>query len=150
MRSHDPRNRVRQGGPYGKVRPLTSALSPENTGEGDRPIASRAGGARARRLILTFLPALLLTALCSPALALSGWFDDSFRRPIEVIWNAEQAGGYELCYVEFYTGGNMNPDGSDLRIATDEGRQVPAKVLRVGPGDKVSVIFSLFKGARKY
>jgi hypothetical protein len=90
----------------------------------------------------------LLFVIPAQAFAVSGWFDDSFRRPVEVIWDAENAGGSELCYVELYTGGH--PDGSDLRVSTDEGRQVPAKVLRVGPGDRVSLIFSLAKGIKHY
>jgi hypothetical protein len=91
-----------------------------------------------------------MLAFFTPAHAASGWFDNPFRRPVEVIWDAEHGGGYELCSVEFYTGGHVNPDGSDLRVATEDGRQVAAKVLRVGPGDKVSLIFSLARGVKKY
>ncbi|HET6246783.1 MAG TPA: PKD domain-containing protein [Tepidisphaeraceae bacterium] len=88
--------------------------------------------------------------LPSSARAASGWFDDSFRRPIEVIWDADNAGGSELCYIQIDTEGHHNADGSDIRVATDEGRQLPAKVLRVGPGDRVSLIFSLVKGLKRY
>jgi PKD repeat protein len=91
-----------------------------------------------------------LLSIASQARAASGWFDASFRRPVEVIWDAEHAGGGEICYIEFYTAGHLAPDGADVRVATDDGRQTAAKVLMVGPGDRVSAIFSLVKGARKY
>ncbi len=84
------------------------------------------------------------------AMAVNGWFDDTYRRAIDTTWDADHASGSELAYVEFLTGGHHNPDGSDLRVATDEGRQVAAKVLRIGPGDQVSLIFSLTKGVKKY
>src|SRR5665213_194848 len=70
---------------------------------------------------------LLLALFASPARAASGWFDASFRRPIEVIWDAEHASGAEICYVEFYTCGHLLPDGADVRVAMDDGRQVAAK-----------------------
>jgi hypothetical protein len=66
------------------------------------------------------------------------------------MWDAEHAGGGEICYVEFYAAGHLLPDGADVRVAMDDGRQVAAKVLMVGPGDRVSVIFSLAKGVKKY
>lgn len=92
----------------------------------------------------------VLSLLPLTSLAASGWFDNSFRRPVEVIWDAENAAGTELCYVEFYTGGHHAADGADIRVSTEEGRQLPAKVLRVGPGDRASIVFPLVKGQRQY
>ncbi|HWE01671.1 MAG TPA: PKD domain-containing protein [Tepidisphaeraceae bacterium] len=86
----------------------------------------------------------------SAARGATGWFDASFRRAIDVTWDAEHASGSEICYVEFYTAGHLLPDGADVRVAMDDGRQVAAKVLMVGPGDRTSIIFSLAKGVKKY
>ena len=94
--------------------------------------------------------ALFICLTASQASAVTGWFDNACRRPIDVIWDAEHANAGDLCAVEFLTGGHVNADGSDLRIATDEGRQVPARVLRVGPGDRISAVFSLVKNVRRY
>ncbi|MDB5304893.1 MAG: hypothetical protein JWM97_2442, partial [Phycisphaerales bacterium] len=91
-----------------------------------------------------------LASLHSAANAAGGWFDDSFRRPIDVTWDADRAAGGELCAVEFLTAGHHNPAGTDVRVATEEGRQVPAKVLRVGPGDRVSVVFTLVKSVKRH
>src|SRR5579862_2338696 len=93
---------------------------------------------------------VVILLIGSSARAASGWFDDSFRRPVDVIWEAERGSGTDVCYIEFYTGGHVNADGSDIRVSNLEGRQVPARVLRVGPGDRVSVIFQLLKNERKY
>src|SRR5258708_6351813 len=78
-----------------------------------------------RSLRLSVSPSLCLfilsLALLSPrAFAASGWFDDSFRRPIEVIWDAEHGSGSEVCHVVMYTGGHHNPDGSDIRVSTED------------------------------
>lgn len=73
-----------------------------------------------------------------------------FRRAIDVVWEAEKGSGDELAEAVFYTAGHHNPDGGDLRIATAEGKPVASRVLMVGPGDRVRVVFSLAHGQRKY
>ncbi|MDB5330538.1 MAG: hypothetical protein JWP03_1689 [Phycisphaerales bacterium] len=102
------------------------------------------------RLLLLVLVASVAGLFASNSFAATGWFDDSFRRPIDVTWDADRASGSELCTVEFFTAGHHNPTGADIRVATDEGRQVPAKVLRVGPGDRISVVFTLVKSVKRY
>src|SRR5437899_1399336 len=42
---------------------------------------------------LVILTALVVALFASSANAASGWFDDSFRRPIDVTWDADRASG---------------------------------------------------------
>lgn len=101
---------------------------------------------------MTLLLALAAVILVSPAraLAVSGWFDGTFRRTLELPGNPDKIAQGQVCVGRFNTLGHLNADGADLRVATDEGRQVPAQVLCVGPGDTVSFIFSAAKGVKKY
>lgn len=80
------------------------------------------------------------------------WFDAAwpFRREVSVAWEADRAAGTELAVAEVYTAGHHKPDGSDIRVASDDGKVVPSRLLGVGPGDFVRVVFSLAKGQRKY
>ena len=77
----------------------------------------------------------------------SGW---AFRRPIDVTWDSERGGGDELAEAEFLSAGHHKPDGSDVRVATADGKLVPSRVLMVGPGDRVRIVFALARPARNY
>lgn len=91
-----------------------------------------------------------LLILCGSAFG--GWFDNAwgFRRQVDVEWPAERAAGDELAEVEVYTGGKHKPDGSDIRVATDDAKLVASHVQRVGPGDKVRVVFALVANQKRY
>ena len=97
------------------------------------------------------LPAVMLM-LCSAALADGRWADRqfAFRRGINVNWDAQHGSDRELAEVIFLTAGQVNPDGTDLRVATQDGKPVPSQVLMVGPGDLARVAFSLVPGVRDY
>ncbi|HYE17834.1 MAG TPA: PKD domain-containing protein [Tepidisphaeraceae bacterium] len=92
--------------------------------------------------------ALLLFAPCASA----AWFDNAypFRREITVAWDADKPTGSELALAEVLTAGRHKPDGADVRVAADDGRPVPFRLLAVGPGDTVRVVFAPVKGQRKY
>ncbi len=95
--------------------------------------------------------AMLLITLLGPA-ARSGPIDDgwTYRRPIEVIWDDQKASGTELAAAEFYTAGHHKPNGEDVKMATGDGRPVSSRVIMVGPGDRVRLLFQLQKKERKY
>jgi hypothetical protein len=82
----------------------------------------------------------------------SAWFDPAwpFRREVELAWEAEKASGSELALAEIYTAGHHKEDGSDIRVAADDGRVVASRVLGIGPGDFVRLVFNPSKGQRKY
>lgn len=84
--------------------------------------------------------------------AQSVWFDAAWpmRRSIEVTWDETRGTGEEIAYIEFHTAGHHKPDGSDIRVATAEGRLVARQVLQIGPGDYARVAFDLVKGQRRY
>ena len=56
----------------------------------------------------------------------------------------------DTCVAEFYAPGLAKPDGSDLRIADENGKFVPSRVLMVGPGDRVRMLFNPLKNQIKY
>lgn len=93
---------------------------------------------------------LLLIIGCANCRA--DWFDNhwQFRRMIDVNWDADHASGRDLAMVEFYTAGHAAADGSDIRVAREDGRLVASHVLRGGLGDRVSVVFALAAGQTRY
>jgi len=92
--------------------------------------------------------AALLAAHAAPAASYEeGW---GCRRPISVEWNVERPTGDEIAVAEFLTAGKALPDGGDIRVTTEQGRDVPQRLLMVGPGDRARVLFALSRGDRRY
>lgn len=93
---------------------------------------------------------LVLLLLAAPVQAV--WWDQAwpYRRGAKVTWRADQGSGVELAQAVIYTAGHHRQDGGDIRVATLDGRLVPFQVLKVGPGDQVSVAWRLHKGQREY
>jgi len=105
--------------------------------------------ATAAGLCVVVAAALLLPA----APARGAWYDATWalRRPIDVEPPPpEVATGDELAVVDFYTAGRHKDAGDDVRVATEDGRIVPSRVLRAGPGDRVKVVFTPLKGVKRY
>ena len=94
----------------------------------------------------------VVLALSLAATASASWIDGNWthRRPVDVEWLADRPTGEELAWADIYTAGRHKPDGSDVRVATDDGRIIPARVLHVGPGDRFEVLFALQKNVRRY
>ena len=93
------------------------------------------GGWGIPRILLCLLPAAYCLLIPPSAFA---WIEGgySFRRPIDVTWEAERATGDELAVADLYTAGHLRADGADLRVATGDGRLLATRVLMVGPGDR--------------
>ncbi len=101
-----------------------------------------------RRSRLTFV--VLTLAAAGPARA--AWFDAAWtcRRTVDVAWNADAARGDEAAQAEVYTDGHALPSDADVRVATDDGKPVAARVLTAGPGDRCRLSFALVKGVKRY
>ena len=54
-----------------------------------------------------------------------------------------------VAVAKFMTHGFLKGDGSDLRIIA-KGKEIPSRVLTVGPGDEVTVAFQLVVGVETY
>ena len=67
-----------------------------------------------------------------------------FRREVQVPkFKPKRLAGPEIAVVEMPTSGAIKPDGSDVRVATSSGTVMPHRVLMVGPGDRVRIVFAL-------
>lgn len=104
----------------------------------------------ASRLCMRLVVGLAALLAASPLHA--AWFDNNWplRRCIDVDWPADKPTGDELAWVTFFTAGRHQPDGADLRIATEDGTLVPSRVLMVGPGDQMRVVFALRGTHKRY
>lgn len=71
------------------------------------------------------------------------------RREVEVRAVPPKYEGDEVGYVEFWTAGNLKPDGSDLRVVA-EGALTPYKIIQIGPGDYCKLSFRLARNAATY
>ena len=58
--------------------------------------------------------------------------------------------GENVAVVDFRTSGHIQTNGSDIRVTTQTGREVPCRVLMTGPGDLAKVAFATLQGAAKY
>lgn len=91
---------------------------------------------------------VLLCCFTTTSFAVSG--EGEFRRTLTVDWNPDKATGDELAVAEFYTDGHCMPNCADIHVSTSEGEVVASHILRLGPGDRVSVIFQLAKHVKTY
>ena len=101
--------------------------------------------------ILFLLVALLMVAVADEPCH-AGWFDAAwqYRRPMTIVWDDQNPSGEDMATAVFYTDGHALPNGDDIRVATEDGKQVASHVLMVGPGDRMRIVFSLQKGVRNY
>ena len=74
----------------------------------------------------------------------------AYRRPVMVYWDSDNAVGGEIAVVEFLTAGHSKTDGGDVCVTTADGKEVDSRVLMVGPGDSVRVVFDLSPGVQQY
>jgi hypothetical protein len=99
-----------------------------------------------------FWVAIAILAIGQTATGQSRWAepDCAYRRSITVAWNSDNPDGREMAMVDCLTSGHANADGGDVRVTTADGREIPSRVLFVGPGDSVRVLFPLAAGVRQY
>jgi hypothetical protein len=105
---------------------------------------------RSLRLDIGLLATILL--LLNTVTCHATWFDSAwqYRRPMSIIWDDQNPSGEDLATAVFYTDGHALPNGEDVRVATEDGKQVASHVLMVGPGDRLRIVFSLQKNVRNY
>jgi len=97
------------------------------------------------------IAALVLAAAgtCRAAVwAKGGWM---YRRTVVVPkFKPTRLPGTDVAVVTMPTGGLIKPDGSDIRVTTGAGKDLPHRVLMVGPGDQVRIAFAAFGGMETY
>jgi len=103
-------------------------------------------------LLPAILAALLLNGISLAQRII--WQDPNRRcmRLVAVKPPAEGRPGEEAVHVTFPTGGFLLPDGGDIRVLTGKvgNDAVPYKVIHVGPGDRVSLLFKYVRGENWY
>ena len=72
------------------------------------------------------------------------------RRAVDVEWDAKKMTGEEVAEVEFWTAGQHASSGENVRVASEQGKLVPAKVLMAGPGDRMRVLFAPARGVKRH
>ena len=99
--------------------------------------------------------ALLLTGMIfvgagAPAFG-AGWWNEEWRcmRKVTVQEPKPSRPGEEAGFIEFTTGGFLQPTGADIRVLVG-GKLTPHQVLSVGPGDRVSLFFKHVPGRTIY
>lgn len=110
------------------------------------------GAGTAQRGLRWAVAAALLGGQAAGGLA-AGWWNPSwpYRRIATVDpFEPTRLEGRDVAVVTLPTAGLIRPDGRDIRVATAGGKDVPRRVLMVGPGDRARVAFALKPGARKY
>jgi len=100
----------------------------------------------------TALAALAVSAASAPVRA-AGWWNPRwpYRRAVDVAkFKTSRLPDTDVAVVTMLTGGLMMRDGRDVRVTSSAGREVPFRVLMVGPGDQVKIALSVRGGARRY
>ena len=95
---------------------------------------------------------VMLALLLAPVWARADWLDAAwpYRRAVDVTFPTDPADGADLAYADIFTDGHALPDGSDIRVATEDNRPVPARVLMTGPGDRLRVAFNPIRPIKRY
>lgn len=90
-------------------------------------------------LALMMVVVLALSAVARGDMLPEGW---QYRRPLAFKQIVSDAPGENVAWAEFYTNGQHKPDGSDLRVTTNDRQIVPHKVMQVsGENDLVRIAF---------
>ncbi len=94
----------------------------------------------------------LLMLLFSPAVSHAAWTEGAwqFRRPIDVDWIPDKTSGEEITYVNFYTAGAQQLSGDNIRVADENNKLVPCRVLMIGPGNRMRVLFAPTRGIKRH
>jgi len=92
----------------------------------------------------SFLIVVLLLASVESLAAQGYWWNRAWRarRDIRCYTRKYALPGSEIGYVRFSTLGLAKEDGSDIRVIA-EGKEVPFRLLSVGPGDFASLAFEV-------
>lgn len=90
--------------------------------------------------------------LAGEAVAQGTWAEPAwpFRRAVDVEWDAKKMAGDETAQVDFWTAGQHASSGESVRVATEDGKVVPAKVIMTGPGDRMRVLFAPARGVKRH
>lgn len=110
-------------------------------------------GTRAHRLVTLWLSALVVATLAATSAAdQAPWLEGEWpiRRVVDVKVERATYPGDEATVCTFYSGGMIQADGSDIRVAVQGRRLVPHRVLQIGPGDFARVAFAAAPGLERY
>lgn len=114
--------------------------------ERSTPVHRLRGGA----VVLLCIATAAICAGVSPALA--AWAEGAwpFRRAVDVEWVPDKMTGDELAVADILTLGGHVASGENIRVMSEEGKYVPARVLMIGPGDRMRVLFAPARGVRRH
>ncbi|MCD4825589.1 MAG: PKD domain-containing protein [Phycisphaerae bacterium] len=94
----------------------------------------------------------LLGVLCSSASAAKWWLSTCPARVSATLEKlpASKLPGSDIAVVTIRTAGLCRKDGQDVRVATIAGKEMPRRILQVGPGDVLRVAFAIKPKEKKY
>jgi len=95
---------------------------------------------------------LSLALVASRCIAAEVWWNPHYRcrRIVRVTPEKKKLHpGKEACYVRFWTAGRILPDGADVRVVAKK-KEIPRKVIMVGPGDICKIVFEVQEGITEY
>ena len=105
-----------------------------------------------RRLLVFVLATVLVPVGSRPACSQGGGWWKSYWKARRVM-KATVPEGVEadepVGVAQFLTHGHLKQDGSDIRVIA-KGKEVPSRVLQVGPGDQVRIAFQLRVNVEAY
>jgi hypothetical protein len=92
----------------------------------------------------------MLLAGVAPASA-ADWLDPAWpmRRALDLPARDRAAADESTVVATWFIPSNASKDGADVRVATDVGKVLASRVLRVGPGDAVTVAFNAPRNLRR-
>jgi len=105
-----------------------------------------------RLSMFCLVPAVLVVAVSVSAADEAPWLTGGWtvRRVVDAKVESTRYPGGEVAVCEFYTGGAVKPDGSDIRVAVRGQRIVKHRVLQIGPGDFVRLAFAAVPDVSRY
>lgn len=93
----------------------------------------------------------VLACLAGPSRA-DQWAFPTLRYRVPLVvkdYTPSQLPGDDLAEATFRTGRAARADLGDLRLADEDGRELPWQLIRSGPGDEVTIVFPLRAGFKR-
>ena len=108
---------------------------------------------KTRHCLSGFFAFPIVLLVLAPAGWGAGWWNHpwQYRRAV-TIPATEPTGlpGDDVAVVSMPTAGLIQPDDKSIRVMTPQGKEMPSRLLMVGPGDLVRLAFAVQKNVSKY
>ncbi len=106
---------------------------------------------KSSKIIINSLLSIVFAVLPTKSTLAQGWWKSKWKVRRTIVYKPKDNREGFGCAVTFLTGGKLRPDGGDIRVIGPGSKVLKHRILRIGPGDIVSIVFDAKgKAEKKY